>query len=165
MSRRQCEACGNRWVADENGDPIYDEAGTIEAVVPAIIQGRWEQSELRRDLHRTGSGGSRRDEQMRAERYTVERVSATDVQRDVQSVVRGLEARVPPASEEEQQRLDEEATVLRRDEIAMRAAEPARTRSRAAQSGRAVRAMAYRYLHCLRTHGFRSPEKPMPRRL
>ena len=132
---------------------------TVDVYVPAArlvieIDGR---SHIGREAE-----DDRRDEQMRAERYTVVRVSASDIQHDVDSVVRRIEALIPPVAKEEQQRLDEEATVLRRDELAMQAAEPVRSRSRAAQIGTAVRAMAYLHICTACGHGFRSAEKPMP---
>ena len=104
----------------------------------------------------------RRDEQMRAERYAVVRVSASDVQRDVDSVVRSIEALIPPVANEEQQQLDEEATMLRREEIALQAADRPRTRSGAAQPRGMVRAMAYPYVCTSCSNVFRTAERPMP---
>lgn len=102
---------------------------------------------------------ARRDEHMRAERYTVVRVPASDAQRDVGSVVRRIEALFPPAAREEQQRLDDEAAMLRRDDIGSQTSDPARTRTPARQ---AVRAMAYPYVCTACARGFRSAEQPMP---
>lgn len=96
---------------------------------------------------------------MRAERYTVVRVSASDVERDVGSVVRRIEAQFPPAAREEQERLDDEATMLRRDNIASQTPDPAFTRTPAQQ---AVRAVSYRYACTACARSFRSAEKPMP---
>jgi hypothetical protein len=51
--KRPCEVCGTGWVQGEDGKPIYEPGLVIEAVVPAtMIEGRWDQRLIRRDLQR-----------------------------------------------------------------------------------------------------------------
>ena len=104
----------------------------------------------------------RRDEQMRAERYTVVRVLASDVERDVDSVVRSIEALIRPVAREEQQRLDDEAMTLRREENALQSPDRAYMRSGALQARGTVRAMAYPYVCTSCSNFFRTAERPMP---
>ena len=99
---------------------------------------------------------------MRAERYTVVRVLASDVERDVYSVVRSIEARIRPVAREEQQRLDDEATTLRREEIALQSPDRAQMRSGAIEPRGTVRAMAYPYVCTSCSNFFRTAERPMP---
>lgn len=115
------------------------------------------------DHRERGPADARRDEQMRAEGYTVVRVAASEVERDVEAVVRRIEARLPAGAGEEQRRLDEEAQVLLQEEIARQERERTLPVAAAAASRTSrVRAIVYSYVCTQCGHDFRSSEKPMP---
>ena len=105
---------------------------------------------------------ARRDEQMRAERYIVFRVAASDVEKDVDAVVRRVEAQLPADACEEKERLDQEAAVLLAEERALEIVDQAQSAASLGRVARPVRAQAYPYICTACGNTFRSAEKPMP---
>lgn len=104
---------------------------------------------------------ARRDEQMRAERYIVIRISASDVERDVDAAAEYVESQIPVPAYDEQRRLDEEAAVLLVEEARVRTVDRIRAQPPSRTPAR-VRAKSYSYVCVGCGHGFRSSEKPMP---